>query len=156
MALPQDFAQHVKSVADISRIVGESVRLKKAGNNWVGLCPFHQEKTPSFSVHSTKQFYYCFGCGAKGDVFRFVMETVRVDFLEALKRVAQRAGVPIPADRPSAPATPEQRLRAKLGEIHEVAAEFFRKQLQSAEAASVRELMRKRGLKPAAIYQFFF
>ena len=154
MALPPDFAQHVKSVADIARIVGETVRLKKAGSNWVGLCPFHQEKTPSFSVHSTKQFYYCFGCGAKGDVFRFVMETERVDFLEALKRVAQRAGVPIPADRPSAPATPEQRLRAKLGEIHEMAAEFFRAQLQSAEAAPVRELMRKRGLKPATIDEF--
>jgi len=154
MALPQDFAQHVKSVADIARIVGESVRLKKAGNNWVGLCPFHQEKTPSFSVHSTKQFYYCFGCGAKGDVFRFVMETERVDFLEALKRVAQRAGVPIPAERPSAPATPEQRQRAKLAEIHEVAAEFFRKQLQSAEAASLRELIRKRGVKPESTDEF--
>jgi hypothetical protein len=75
MALPSDFAQRLKSTVDIVRIVGESVRLKKAGSNWIGLCPFHQEKTASFSVHSTRQFYYCFGCGARGDVFRFVMET---------------------------------------------------------------------------------
>ena len=154
MAFPPDFAQHVKSAADIARIVGESVRLKKAGSNWVGLCPFHQEKTPSFSVHSTKQFYYCFGCGAKGDVFRFVMETERVDFVESLKRVAQRSGVPIPADRPSAPATPEQRLRAKLAEMHEVAANFFRSQLQSSEAAALRELMRKRGLTQSTVEEF--
>lgn len=154
MAFPPDFAQHVKSAADIVRIVGESVRLKKAGSNWIGLCPFHQEKTPSFSVHSTKQFYYCFGCGAKGDVFRFVMETERVDFLEALRRVAQRSGVPIPAERPSTPTTPEQRLRKKLAEIHEVAAAFFRRQLQSAQAAALRELIRKRGVKPATIDEF--
>jgi DNA primase len=154
MALPPDFAQQVKSVADIARIVGESVRLKKAGANWIGLCPFHQEKTPSFSVHASKQFYYCFGCGAKGDVFRFVMETERVDFVEALKRVAQRAGVPIPADRPSAPATPEQRQRARLAQMHELAAEFFRKQLQTAEAAQLRELLKKRGVKPSSIDEF--
>ncbi|HWP85840.1 MAG TPA: DNA primase [Terriglobia bacterium] len=154
MALPPDFAQQVKASADIVRIIGETVRLKKAGSNWVGLCPFHQEKTPSFSVHAAKQYYYCFGCGAKGDVFRFVMETERVDFLEALKRVAQRAGIPIPADRPSLPATPEQRLRARLQQMHEIAAEFFRKQLQSSEAAPLRELMRQRGVKASTIDEF--
>ena len=68
MALPRDFAQQVKAAADIVRIVGDSVRLKRTGTNWSGLCPFHQEKTPSFSVSQAKQFYYCFGCGAKGDV----------------------------------------------------------------------------------------
>jgi len=100
MALPSNFAQHVKSSADIVRIIGEHVRLKKAGGNYVGLCPFHQEKPPSFSVHATKQFFYCFGCGAKGDVFRFVMETEKIPFPEAVRRVAQRAGIPIPADAP--------------------------------------------------------
>src|SRR5581483_10128578 len=98
MGLPQDFSRHVKSSADIVRIIGEHVRLKKAGSNFIGLCPFHQEKTPSFSVHATRQFYYCFGCGAKGDVFRFVMETEKVEFPEALKRVAQRCGIPIPVE----------------------------------------------------------
>src|SRR5690242_15372266 len=101
MPLPIDFSQQVKSSTDIIRIIGEHVRLKKAGNNFVGLCPFHQEKTPSFSVHPTRQFYYCFGCGAKGDVFRFVMETEKLTFPEAVRRVAQRSGIPIPASRPA-------------------------------------------------------
>ncbi len=154
MAFPPDFAQHVKTAADIVRIAGESVRLKKSGNNWIGLCPFHQEKTPSFHVHATRQFYYCFGCGAKGDVFRFVMETERVDFVEALKRVAQRAGISIPADSPREPATPEARQRAKLAEVQERAAAFFRQQLQSAEAAPVRELIRKRGVTAESVEEF--
>jgi DNA primase len=154
MAFPGDFAQQVKSAADIVRVVGETVRLKRAGQNWIGLCPFHQEKTPSFSVHSTKQFYYCFGCGAKGDVFRFVMETERVDFPEALKRVAERAGVPIPAERSHAPSTPEARLRAKLLEIHEFAAGFFRQQLQTTPAKPRRELMQKRGVSSASVEEF--
>ncbi|HEY7680167.1 MAG TPA: DNA primase [Terriglobia bacterium] len=154
MALPNDFAQHVKTVADIVRIVGESVRLKKAGNNWIGLCPFHQEKTPSFHVHAMRQFYYCFGCGAKGDVFRFIMETERVDFPEAIKRVAQRAGVSIPEHKSSAPASPEARMRAKVAEIHERAAAFYQKQLQSAEAAPLRELIKKRGVRPGTTEEF--
>src|SRR3990170_2322427 len=119
MAFPSDFAQHVKSSVDIARVIGESVRLKKTGNNYTGLCPFHQEKTPSFSVHATRQFYYCFGCGAKGDVFRFVMETEKVPFPQAVERVAQRAGIPIPARVPSPDfETPESRLRAALEKVH--------------------------------------
>jgi DNA primase len=154
MAFSPDFASRVKSSADIVRIVGESVRLKKAGSNWIGLCPFHQEKTPSFSVHSTKQFYYCFGCGAKGDVFRFVMETERVDFPESLRRVAQRTGIPIPTERADVPTTPEQRLRRKLGDLHEAAAAFFQKQLRSPAAAPLRELMRTRGVKSVTVDEF--
>src|SRR3990170_995344 len=106
------FTQHVKSSADIVRIIGEHVRLKKAGGNYVGLCPFHQEKTPSFSVHATRQFYYCFGCGARGDVFRFVMEMEKLTFPEALRRVAQISGVPIPKEVSAVdPASPQARLR---------------------------------------------
>src|SRR3990170_6513968 len=127
MALPNDFAQHVKTVADIARIVGESVRLKKSGNNWIGLCPFHQEKTPSFHVHATRQFYYCFGCGAKGDVFRYVMETERVDFPEAVRRVAQRSGIPLPRETAASEAgDAEARLRVGLEKIHERALAFYR------------------------------
>ena len=155
MALPSDFAQHVKSSADIVRIIGEHVRLKKAGANYVGLCPFHQEKTPSFSVHATRQFYYCFGCGAKGDVFRFVMETEKLPFPEAVRRVAQRAGIPVPADAPpSELASPERRLRAALEEVHQKAQEFYRKQLQSAEAVPLREIIRKRGVTAESVEEF--
>src|SRR3989304_3867903 len=126
MALPAYFSQHVKSSVDIARIIGETVRLKKSGSNYLGLCPFHQEKTPSFSVHATRQFYYCFGCGAKGDVFRFVMETERVPFPEAIQRVAQRAGIPVPARVSAAEAeSPEARLRLALEKGHEKALAFY-------------------------------
>src|SRR3990170_2081577 len=155
MALPLDFAQRVKSSADIVSIIGESVRLKKAGSNFIGLCPFHQEKTPSFSVHATRQFYYCFGCGAKGDVFRFVMEMEKVPFPEAVRRVAQRAGIPIPSYATAEEAaTPEARLRKALEEVHERALAFYRKQLQSAEAAPLRELIRQRGVSDESVQGF--
>ena len=155
MPLPADFAQHVKSSADIVRIVGEHVRLKKTGNSFVGLCPFHQEKTPSFNVHPTRQFFYCFGCGAKGDVFRFVMDTEKIAFPEAVRRVAQRAGIPIPAETSSSEAmSPERRLRAALEDVHQKAMEFYRKQLRSAEAAAVRELIRKRGVSDESVEEF--
>ncbi len=154
MSLPRDFAQHVKATADIVRIVGESVRLKRAGNSWIGLCPFHQEKTPSFNVHQTKQFYYCFGCGAKGDVYKYVQETERVEFPEAVRRVATRSGIPIPADVPRQPDSPEEKQRGQLYELHERAAKFFREQLNSAEAAPVRELIKQRGVTGASVEEF--
>jgi DNA primase len=155
MALPPDFAQNVKSMADIVRIVGETVTLKRSGNSHVGLCPFHQEKTPSFSVHATRQFYYCFGCGAKGDVFRFVMETEKVAFPEAVRRVAQRMGIPVPVEtRPDEAASPEAKLRKALEDVHQKALAFFRKQLQSPEAAPVRELIAKRGVTPESAEEF--
>ena len=155
MALPSDFTQHVKSVADIVRVVGETVTLKKAGSNFIGLCPFHQEKTPSFSVHATRQFYYCFGCGAKGDVFRFVMEMEKVPFPEAVRRVAQRMGIPIPVYKSSdEAASPEAKLRKALEEVHERALAFFRKQLQTAEAAPLRELIRERGVTGESVEEF--
>ena len=154
MALPADFAQHVKSMADIVRIVGETVTLKRSGANYLGLCPFHQEKTPSFSVHATKQFYYCFGCGAKGDVFRFVMEMEKVAFPEAVRRVAQRMGIPAPAEVRKEAASPEAKLRKALEEVHQRALAFYRKQLQSAEAKPVRELIRQRGVTDESIEEF--
>ncbi len=155
MPLPNDFTRHVKSTADIVRIIGEHVRLKKAGANFIGLCPFHQEKTPSFSVHASKQFYYCFGCGAKGDVFRFVMETEKIGFPEAVRRVAQKAGIPIPAEAPASElASPERRLRAALEELHQKALEFYRKQLRTPEAAALREVIRKRGVTENSVEEF--
>ena len=89
MTLSSDFAQSLKLQADIVRVVGEYVSLKKAGaQNYSGLCPFHKEKTPSFRVHETKQFYYCFGCGEKGDVFSFVQKIENITFPEAVRAVA--------------------------------------------------------------------
>ena len=155
MALPSDFARHVKSAADIVRVIGEQVRLKKSGNNYLGLCPFHQEKTPSFSVHAARQFYYCFGCGAKGDVFQFVIATERLSFPEAVRRVAQLAGIPVPQEAPGGgSSSPEARLRAALQEVHQRALEFYQKQLQSREAAPLREIIRRRGVTGASVEEF--
>src|SRR5437016_13165516 len=97
MANPGDFAQTLKEQADIVRVIGDYVKLKKAGaHNFSGLCPFHQEKTPSFSVHATLQFFHCFGCGVPGDVFSFVQQIENVTFPEAVRLVAQKMGIALP------------------------------------------------------------
>ncbi|HTV15633.1 MAG TPA: CHC2 zinc finger domain-containing protein, partial [Acidobacteriaceae bacterium] len=87
--MEQDFSRRVKEQADIVKIVGDYVRLRKAGaQNYSGLCPFHKEKTPSFSVHAGRQFYHCFGCGQSGDVFSFVQKVENLSFPEAVRAVA--------------------------------------------------------------------
>ena len=103
MAEAGSFADRVKQQADIVRVIGEYVRLKKNGQNFTGLCPFHSEKTPSFAVHPVKQIYHCFGCGVGGDVFKFVMEMDKCDFLEAVRSVADKCGIAIPAPRERSP-----------------------------------------------------
>jgi DNA primase len=102
-----DFAQSVKQQADIVRVIGEYITLKKSGaQNYSGLCPFHGEKTPSFSVHVTRQFYHCFGCGVSGDVFKFVQEIEKVSFPEAVKIVAQKCGIALPKREFNSPGEP--------------------------------------------------
>ena len=97
MSNPGDFAYTLKQQADIVRVVGDYIKLKKAGaQNYSGLCPFHGEKTPSFSVHATRQFFHCFGCGVSGDVFTFVQKIDNVTFPEAVRLVAQKLNVPLP------------------------------------------------------------
>ena len=108
MAEAGSFAEKVKQQADIVRVIGEYVRLKKTGQNFTGLCPFHQEKTPSFAVHPVRQIYHCFGCGAGGDVFKFVMEMDKCAFPEAVRTVAEKCGIAIPKPRER---SPEERTR---------------------------------------------
>src|SRR5213082_618952 len=109
MANPGDFAYTLKQQADIVRVVGDYVKLKKAGSqNFSGLCPFHQEKTPSFSVHAMRQFYHCFRCCFSGDVFSFVQKIENVTFPEAVRAVAQKVGVPLPKVSFSSPAEAEE------------------------------------------------
>ena len=127
-----DFVEQLKSSVDIVQVIQEYVRLRKAGpTRFSGLCPFHNEKTPSFSVHAGHQFYKCFGCGAAGDVLKFVMEMERISFYEALKLLAERHGIPMP--RRSEYSDPETKLRAALYQMHELAEEAFRD--ESARAA---------------------
>ena len=103
-----DFKEIVKQQADIVRVVGDYVKLKKAGSqNYSGLCPFHNEKTPSFSVHATRQFFHCFGCGVSGDVFSFVQKIENITFPEAVRAVAQKLGIALPKirQRPKKPSS---------------------------------------------------
>jgi DNA primase len=156
MANPGDFAYTVKQQADIVRVIGEYVKLKKAGaQNFSGLCPFHNEKTPSFSVHATRQFYHCFGCGVSGDVFSFVQKIENITFPEAVRAVAQKLGIAIPKQTPASPAkAKEARVRGALIDMHEQACVFFQEQLQKPEAAAAREYLAGRGLDQQTITQF--
>ena len=156
MANPGDFAYTLKQQADIVRVVGDYVKLKKAGaQNYTGLCPFHNEKTPSFNVHQTRQFFYCFGCGAKGDVFSFVQKIENITFPEAVRAVAQKFNVPTPKATFSTPAeAQESKLRGALLDVHERATAFFQECLRRAEGAHARQYLASRGLDEEAIRAF--
>ena len=156
MAEAGSTAERVKQQADIVRVVGEYVRLKKTGKDFSGLCPFHQEKTPSFTVSPIKQIFYCFGCGKGGDVFNFVMEMERCEFPDALRLVAEKCGISIPKPKPSSPAERTQSgVRTTLVEMHREAQTFFVRQLQgTAEGKLARAYLEDRGLDKATIERF--
>jgi DNA primase len=156
MAEAGSFADRVKQQADIVRVVGEYVRLKKNGQNFSGLCPFHSEKTPSFAVHPVKQIYHCFGCGVGGDVFKFVMEMDKCDFMEAVRAVADKCGIAIPRSREHSPEERrEQQQRTTLIELHREAATFFARQLEATpEGKAARGYLNDRGLSVEAIATF--
>jgi DNA primase len=156
MALFIDFAQTLKLQADIVRVVGEYVSLRKAGaQNYSGLCPFHKEKSPSFSVHATRQFFHCFGCGVSGDVFSFVQKIENVTFPEAVRAVAQKIGVALPKQTFNTEAeAKDARLRTSLLEIHERACAFFQECLRRPEGARAREYLIGRGLDEDTIRKF--
>ena len=151
-----DFAQNVKQQADIVKIVEGYIRLRKAGGtNYVGLCPFHKEKTGSFNVHAVRQFFHCFGCGVSGDVFTFVGKIENVTFPEAVRTVAQKCGIPLPKMEYSSPEqAAEARLRGKLLELHEAATAWFEEQLRGPEGAVAREYLAGRGLDQKGIKEF--
>jgi DNA primase len=142
----------VKNQVDIVRTVGDYVRLRKLGARYVALCPFHTEKTPSFSVNPSMQIFICFGCGVKGDVFKFVQEIEQIPFFEALKLLAERNGIALPSRRERH--DPETELRAAILEMHEIAARAFADNLASDEGADARAYVRKRGLSEATAGQF--
>ncbi len=149
-----DFATQVKSAVDIVSVVGEYVRLKRVGStqSYIGLCPFHTEKTPSFRVHANHQFYKCFGCGQGGDVFKFVQEIERISFYEALKQLAERSGLELPKRTEYADA--DTKLRAVLYRMHELAEQAFRDGLKSPAGGAARSYIERRGVGPAAIDEF--
>lgn len=156
MAEAGSVAERVKQQADIVRVVGEYVRLKKTGKDFSGLCPFHQEKTPSFTVSPIKQIFYCFGCGKGGDVYNFVMDMEKCEFPEAVKLVAEKCGISIPRPKErSAEGRKESVERAVLLEMHREAQAFFVKQLEGTlEGKAARAYLEDRGLDKDAISRF--
>ncbi len=148
-----DFVEQLKSSVDIVQVIQEYVRLRKAGaNRYTGLCPFHNEKTPSFSVNTLHQRYKCFGCGAGGDILTFVMELERLSFYEALKLLAERNGIPMP--KRSEYSDPETKLRAALYQMHELAEQAFRANVEGAVGAEARAYLERRGVAQATATEF--
>ncbi len=145
MAFPDSFVEEVRRAADIVRVVSEHVALKKLGTSWKGLCPFHQEKTPSFNVRQEPAVFHCFGCGEGGDVFKFVMLRERASFPEAVETLARRFGVPVPEGRVAA--GPERKEREELLALMEAAAQHFTRNLWSAAGTRAREYLLGRGFK---------
>jgi DNA primase len=156
MSNPGDFAYTVKQQADIVRIIGDYIKLKKAGaQNYSGLCPFHGEKTPSFSVHATRQFFHCFGCGVSGDVFSFIQKIENITFPESVRMVAQKLGIPLPkASYATEGEAKDARLRGQLLDVHERAVAFFQECLRRPEGARAREYLTGRGLDQEMVARF--
>jgi len=156
MAEAGSFADKVKQQADIVRVVGEYVRLKKTGKDFSGLCPFHQEKTPSFTVSPTKQIFYCFGCGKGGDVYNFIMEMEKCEFPDAVRVVAEKCGIAIPRQKERSPEErKENQQRTLLVEMHREAQSFFVKQLEGTlEGKAARAYLEDRGIDKDAIARF--
>ncbi|MGB2625368.1 MAG: DNA primase [Candidatus Acidiferrum sp.] len=156
MAEAGSFADRVKQQADIVRVVGEYVRLKKGGQNFTGLCPFHGEKSPSFAVHPVKQIFHCFGCGKGGDVFTFVMEMEKCPFPEAVRMVAEKCGIAVPQPKERSPEErKENQQRAALVEMHREAQTFFARQLESTpEGRAGKAYLEGRGLNKETIARF--
>jgi DNA primase len=154
--MADNFAKFVKDNSDIVKIVGEYVKLRKSGaQNYSALCPFHKEKTGSFSVNAVHQYFYCFGCHEKGDVFNFVMKMDVISFPEAVRAVAVKAGIPLPKREFSSPEEAEQAgLRRQLIDLHEAATQYFEAQLKSPAAARAREYLTGRGVTPQTVSTF--
>lgn len=156
MSIPQGFIQELVARTDVVEVVGRHVQLKKGGANFMGLCPFHNEKSPSFTVSPSKQFYHCFGCGKNGNAIGFLMDYVGMSFVEAVHDLSQRYGMPVPQDD----STPEERARASeqrqrqssLSELLERAAESYKKQLR--DSPRVIEYCKGRGLSGEVAAKF--
>jgi DNA primase len=151
---PQSFVEDVKAQTNIVSIISEATPLKKAGATWKGLCPFHQEKTPSFNVNADKGFFKCFGCGAGGDVVKFVELHQKLSFPEAVRYLAQRASMTVPEVDSGADERALSREREALLMLHEEALAFFREQLAAPAGARARRELESRGLNQATIDAF--
>ncbi|QAY79379.1 DNA primase [Sphingosinicella sp. BN140058] len=154
MSLSPQFLDEVRARTSLSTVIGRSVKLQKAGREYKACCPFHQEKTPSFTINDEKGFYHCFGCGAHGDAIRFLTDARGLPFMEAVKELADAAGLEVPAPDPRAQQKAER--AAGLYDVVEAAQAWFVAQLGSIEGAHARAYLQKRGLRESTIVKFGF
>lgn len=154
MFYADELVEEIRSKNDIVSVIGSYIRLQKKGSNHMGLCPFHNEKTPSFSVSASKQMYHCFGCGVGGNVFTFIMEYENYTFLEALKHLAERAGVQLPQEEYSQAAKRQSDLKGRLLEVNKQAAKYFYYQLISQRGQAAYDYLLQRGLTEDTIKAF--
>jgi DNA primase len=152
MAFSDQFLDELRARAGLADVIGRRVRLQRKGREHLGLCPFHKEKTPSFTVNQEKGFYHCFGCGAHGSVFDFVMETEGLSFPEAVEKLAGEAGLEVPRDTPEE--QERQRQRQTLYDVTEKAAAFFERHLRMPDGRRALDYLKGRGLDDAAIARF--
>lgn len=149
----QKFLDELRSRLSIADVIGQKVKLTKRGREYIGLCPFHHEKTPSFTINESKGFYHCFGCGAHGDIIRYLMEAEGLPFMDAIKKLADRAGLQMPTF--SKESQEQSQKRKSLYEIMDMAAAFFEKNLRMPiGSAGWRYFKEKRGLSDETIAKF--
>lgn len=149
----QDLIEKVRSAVDIIDIVGRDVKLQQRGRNYVGLCPFHDEKTPSFNVNRQNQLYYCFGCGEGGNVFNYLMKTKNISFPEALQLIAEEVGIELPSISPE-----QQKIAAKRNQLYKInhlAAQYYYKLLRRKDGKPAREYLKQRQIDMQTAKQFF-
>ncbi|OPL16503.1 MAG: hypothetical protein AVO39_01120 [delta proteobacterium MLS_D] len=152
--IPQDVIEEIRSRSNIVELVSEYVTLKKAGKNYVGLCPFHQEKTPSFTVNPDKQICYCFGCGEGGNEISFLMKIQNISFPEAVRKLAARRGIVIPEERPAGGERRRDEERAGLIKVNRLAQGFFEKNMMSGKGKQAREYLAGRGMSDSVVKTF--
>ncbi|MBU1184382.1 MAG: DNA primase, partial [Proteobacteria bacterium] len=153
-SIPEDKIEEIRRRADIVSLIGGYVTLRKAGKNFLGLCPFHREKTPSFTVSPEKQMFYCFGCSEGGDAVSFLMKLNQLTFPEAVRHLAGKAGVVIPERTVSHEEKERRTLREQIRQTNEIAAAFFADALRSPAGEGAREYLRKRGIGEEAVSTF--
>ena len=154
MYYPEDIVEEVKNANDIVDVISSYIKLTKKGGNYFGLCPFHSEKTPSFSVSPQKQIYYCFGCHSGGNVISFVMQYENYTFEEALKMLAERAGMKLPEIKADAHAQEDRDIKTRLLEIHKIAANYYYRELTGEHGEAGLSYFKKRGLTEETIRHF--
>jgi DNA primase len=154
VTLSPQFLDELRARTTLSALIGRQVKLQRAGREWKACCPFHKEKTPSFTINDEKGFYHCFGCGAHGDAIRFLTEGRGLPFMDAVKELADAAGMEVPAPDPRARERAEQ--ATGLHEVMEAAARWFQEQLGGIEGSEARAYLERRGVSEGAIKTFCF